>query len=99
MKKLPNLYTAKFNKKIDNSIDSIIIKTKTKEERKTKYEINKKIDKIFKSTNYIYKIKVIIDLENESLEETIIGKKGNYLITIENKLININNILDIKKKD
>lgn len=100
MKKLPNLYTNTFNKKIDNSIDFITIKeTEEKEKKLSQQEINKKIDNIFKSTNYIYKIKVLITLENEIITETIIGKKGNNLITINNKLININNIIDIKKVD
>lgn len=100
MKKLPNLFTNTFNKKIDNSLESITIKNKTEEERKqiTK-DVNKKIETIFKSTNYIYKIKVIIEFENETRTETIIGKKGNYLITIDNKLINIKTIKDIKKED
>lgn len=100
MKKLPDLYTNTFDKKIDNSLDSITIKTRTDEETKqTRYEINKKIDNIFKSTNYIYKIKAKITLENDIITETLIGKKGNYLITIDNKLININTIKDIKKED
>lgn len=100
MKKLPSLYTNTFNKKIDNSQEFITIKNKSNEERKkNKYEITKKIEKIFKSTNYIYKIKVIITFENEVTNETIIGKKGDYLITIDNKLININNIINIEKED
>ena len=98
MKKLPNLYTNTFNKKIDNSIDFITIKENNVERNLSVQELNKKIDNIFKSTNYIYKIKVLITLENETLKETIIGKKGNNLITIDNKLINISNIKDIKKE-
>lgn len=97
MKKLPNLYTNTFDKKIDNSQEYITIKKKNIEELKnSRQEINKKIDKIFKSTNYIYKIKVIIYLENETITETLIGKKGNYLITLDNKLINIDTIKDIE---
>lgn len=96
--KLPKLYTNTFDKKIDNSLDSITIRNNN-ETKQNKNEINKKINKIFKSTNYIYKIKVKITLENEDIIETIIGKKGNYLITINNKLININTIKDIKKED
>lgn len=99
MKKLPNLYTNTFDKKIDNSQEYITIKKKSVEELKnSRQEINKKIDKIFKSTNYIYKIKVIIYLENETITETLIGKKGNYLITLDNKLINIDTIKDIEKE-
>lgn len=100
MKKLPSLYTNTFNKKIDNSQEFITIKNKTENEiKQSRYEINKKIENIFKSTSYIYKIKVNITLANETIIETLIGKKGNYLITIDNKLINIDTIKDIKKED
>jgi len=99
MKKLPKLYTNTFNKKIDNSKEYIKINNNELEKIYTKDEINKKIDNIFKSTNYIYKIKVNIKTKTETLTETIIGKKGNYLITFNNKLIDITSILDIKKVD
>jgi len=99
MKKLPKLYTNTFNKKIDNSKEYIKINNNELEKIYNKNKINKKIDNIFKSTNYIYKIKVNIKTKTETLTETIIGKKGNYLITFNNKLIDITSILDIKKVD
>lgn len=101
MKKLPELYTNTFNKKIDNSLEYISIPKETIENNTdlSKYSLNKKIENIFKSKNYIYKIKVEISYQNETTTETIIGKTKNNLITIDNKLININDILDIKKVD
>lgn len=101
MKKLPDLYTNTFDKKIDNSLEYITIPNKIIENTTTlsKYELNKKIENIFKSKNYIYKTKVEISFQNEIKTETIIGKTKNNLITIDNKLININDILDIKKVD
>ena len=100
MNKLPDLYTNSFNKKIDNSIDYIKINNKIVEKEPiSKYELDKKIDNIFKSKNYIYKIKVQIAFKNSEDEYTIIGKTKNNLITINNELIHINDILDIKKVD
>ena len=100
MKKLPKLYTNSFDKKIDNSIDYVKVdNTIEKKEKLNKFDINKKIDYLFKSNNYIYKIKVEIFLINDTIKCYIIGKTKNNLITIDNKLININNILDIKKID
>jgi len=99
MKKLPKLYTNTFNKKIDNSKEYIKINNNELEKIYNKNKINKKIDNIFKSTNYIYKIKVNIKTKTETLTETIIGKKGNYLITFKNKHNDITSILDIKKVD
>lgn len=101
MKKLPELYTNTFDKKIDNSLEYITIPSETIENNTdlSKYALNKKIENIFKSKNYIYKIKVEISYQNETTTETIIGKTKNNLITIDNKLININDVLDIKKVD
>ena len=98
MTKLPKLYTNSFNKKIDNSMEYTKVKDSIKNEIVyNKYDINKKIDKLFKSNNYIYKIDVEIILINDTIKCTIIGKTKNSLITIDNKLISINDILDIKK--
>ena len=98
MKQLPKLYANTFNKKIDNSQEYTKVRDNVLEETElSRHEINKKIDNIFKSNNYIYKIKTKIKTKNEDKIETIIGKTNNNLITIENKLININDIKDIKK--
>ena len=101
MSKLPKLYTNKFDKKIDNSIDYISIKNEKELNTKkiSNYDIKEKIDNIFKSKNYIYKINVELELINGNIKCTIIGKTKNSLITIDNKLININDIIDIKKID
>lgn len=100
MKKLPDLFTNTFNKKIDNNEEYITIKNdNTPLEKPSKYELNKKIDNIFKSNDYIYKIKVNITLKDKEIICTLIGKTNNNLITIENKLINIKDIIDIKKVD
>ena len=89
-----------FDKKIDNSQEYTTIINEIKKEKKlSKYEINKKIDNIFKSKNYIYKIKVKIKLNDKDINTSIIGKTNTHLITINNELININDIIDIKKVD
>lgn len=97
MKKLPNLFTNTFNKKIDNSQEYTTIKDREINTNLSKYDLNKKINQIFKSNNYIYKINVEIYLNNETLKKTIIGKNSYNLITIDNELIPINDIKDIKE--
>jgi len=97
MKKLPKLYTNTFNKKIDNSTEFTRVKEKILEEDKlNKYDINKKIDMIFKSKNYIYKVDVLIKFNDKELNTTLIGKTSDNLITLDNKLIKISDIKDIK---
>ena len=90
-------YFYSFNKKIDNSLEYIKIDTTKKIESLSKNEINKKINNIFKSKNYIYKIKVEITLKDKVFETYIIGKTNNKLITLENNFININDIKNIKE--
>ena len=97
MKELPKLYTNTFNKQIDNSQNYTKIKEYKENINLSKYELNKKINNIFKSKNYIYKIRTIISTKNGIRNETLIGKTNNNLITINNELININDIIDIKK--
>jgi len=96
MKKLPKLFTNSFNEKIDNSKEYTTVREKVIEENKlTKYEINKKIDMIFKSKNYIYKVDVLIKFNDREINTTLIGKTNDNLITIDNKLIKISDIYDI----
>jgi len=97
MKKLPNLYTNTFDKKIDNSIEYITISNNNIKQINNNYNLKRKIDNIFKSSNYIYKIKVEITLKDKILNEYIIGRNNNKLITYNNETINISDILDIKE--
>lgn len=97
MKKLPNLYTNSFDKKIDNSLEYIKINNEEYTNNLSLTELNKKIDSIFKSKKYIYKIKVEITTKDKVFESYLIGKTKNNLITLDNELININDIENIKE--
>ena len=57
-----------------------------------------KINEIFKSPYYIYKAEVEITLEEGVIIKKIIGKNNHNLITMENELIPIDLIKDIKYK-
>ena len=101
MSKLPELYTNSFDKKIDKSLDYITIKNDDTNitNSKNTTNIKEKINNLFKSKSYIYKINVLVSLKNEDINCTLIGKTKNNLITIDNKLISIKDIVDIKKID
>ncbi|MCI9084698.1 MAG: hypothetical protein HFH46_03705 [Bacilli bacterium] len=60
--------------------------------------INQKINGIFSSSRYVYKADVEITLKNGVVTKRIIGKNANHLITIDNELIPISDIVDIKHK-
>ena len=57
-----------------------------------------KLNDIFDSTSFVYKSRVNIELKDGSnINEDIIAIKDNNLITLNNKKIPLDDILDIKK--
>lgn len=99
MRKLPNIYKNDLTRKSDNneelyySFDNIENKEEIKEEK----NILQKINSIFTSSNYVYKADVEIKLKDKIVNKRVIGKNKTHLITIDNELIPISDILDIKK--
>lgn len=100
MDKLPELYTNTFSEKIDNSLEYIKISNneKNNNSKEMSFNLKDKINNIFKSKSYIYKINVEIKLKDKIINETLIGKTKNNLITINNELISIDDIVDINIK-
>ena len=82
------------NKKINNNEEYSISKNIEKHD-KMDVNINTKINNMFKSKNYIYKINAIITLKDKEVKKVIIGKNRSSLITIDNEIIPINDIIDI----
>lgn len=60
--------------------------------------VNQKIRDIFNSKNYIYKADVVISLKDKKITKRIVGRNNNYLITYDNELIPITEIVDIDYK-
>ena len=58
--------------------------------------IVQKINEIFSSPNYVYQANVEIKLKDKTIKSRIIGRNKDYIITMENSLIPINEIKDIK---
>ena len=59
------------------------------------FNINQKINKIFGSSKYVYKADVNITLKDGEYSKKIIGRNKNELITMDNELIKIADIVDI----
>lgn len=101
-KKLPKVFANNLVNKIDHN-ETVYYGYKTKKieddipVRKYKENIESKINRIFKSTKYVYKIEVEITTNEGISNYKIIGKNHNNLITFENKLIPISSIIDIKE--
>lgn len=103
-KELPKMYQNKINKSVpsiqkvystmDNKKESVI------EERNNRYSsisIDKKIDQIFKSPDYVYKADVTIVTDKDTVKRRIIARNRNNIITIDNEYIPISIIRDIYK--
>ena len=95
MNKLPNVFASPINKKLNNYQD--IYRSDRKVKSYNPKDINKKINEIFGSLNHVYKSKVRITMSDGIKEEEIVGKTNINLLTIDNKLIKITDILDIEK--
>ncbi len=109
--KLPKVFANKIEKNIKNNEEIYLSKTKSEEKQqkptspkketlKIEKTMQQKINAILNSKAYTYKIPVKIILKNdEKIITNIIGKNKQNLITIENKLIKIEDIIDIKKQE
>lgn len=103
-KKLPSIFANKIDKKLENNSRVSVTKNENREEVpiqkkeiKTDFKnINQKISEIFASPKYVYKVSVTITLKDRIVTKKIIGKNSRYIITIDNELIPIDDIVDIE---
>lgn len=114
-KKLPKVFANKIDKELKNNervyyergTSEVENKEKVPETNVTKkikipeeLNINQKINKIFGSSRYVYKADVTIKLKDgNTVDKKVIGRNKNELITMENELIKISLIDDIKFSD
>ena len=99
MKDLPKVFHSKIDKKINNN-ESIFYSNNTKSSEENEVidqkNVIQKINSIFASPNYVYKANVEITLKDKKITKRIIGRNKNYIITMDNNLIPISDIVDIK---
>lgn len=100
-KKLPSIFANKIDKRLENNSRVCITKNEDRNEIKEevkleKIDISKKINKIFASPKYVYKVSVKITLKDKVITKKIIGKNNKNIITMDNELIPIEDILDIE---
>lgn len=103
-KKLPEVFANRITKKAGNNED-VYYSSNVDDERsvsasKPKLKgknVNQKINEIFNSSNYIYKADVKIFLKNDIINKRIVGKNATHLITIDNELIPLTDIIDIER--
>ena len=97
MKELPKVFHNRIDKKFDNNRNVYYSNNTYDEERSVDTRtVLQKINDIFSSPNYVYKANVEITLKDKKVTKRIIGRNKNYIITMDNDLIPITDILDIK---
>ena len=104
MKKLPKIYQSELNKVHNNRevFDSLKEENDNKPS-KTKKSINydtlsvrEKIKELINQNSYIFNTKVKIIINNTEKECQIAGVVNNHIITMDNEIIKIEDIKDIK---
>ena len=99
-KKLPKVFANKIDKELKNNATVYYDKNEVRNEQKDNsnsiFTVNQKINQIFSSARYVYKADVIITTKNGKMNKRIIGRNRNELITMDNEVINVNDILDIE---
>ena len=97
MKELPKVFHNKIDKKINNNRNVFYSNNTYEEDRSIDTRtVLQKINEIFSSPNYVYKANVEITLKDKKVTKRIIGRNKNYIITMDNDLIPINDIVDIR---
>src|SRR5574344_2793586 len=99
-KKLPGIFANKDLRNVNNNTKVYYSYQKKEETPRSLIgkSVLQKINTIFSSNNYIYKVDVVITLNDKKITKKIIGKTKTQLITMDNELIPINDIIDIDYK-
>ena len=96
MKELPKVFKNNINKDFKNNSNVFYSSERNIEENIDNRNVLQKINDIFSSPNYVYKANVEIVLKDKTVNKRIIGRNKNYIITMDNELIPITDIVDIK---
>lgn len=97
MKELPKVFKTNIDKRFNNNSDVYYSRNNSNmEEIKDTRTVLQKLNDIFSSPNYVYKANVEITLKDKKLTKRIIGRNKDFIITMDNTLIPIKDIIDIK---
>ena len=97
IKELPHVFRGSVDHKINNKSISYIKENTII--RLDTADIIDKINKLFKSTRYIFNIGVIIKTKNKVYDTKIMSRNSNSLLTVDDEVIPIKDIYDLIIKD
>lgn len=96
--KKEKIYVNKINKKIDNNQNYCDVKEKEEiisNKGNRNLSVDDKLKKLFNTDGYVFNVDVKIITSEKTYNTKIAGKVNNHLITLDNDVININDIKDI----
>lgn len=97
MKKLPKIYQNKIDKNIFNNKEKCYVET-NKHIGESADEMDISLDEVFSGLGYSYNIPLIIKTIEKEYKTSLIAKTKKNIVTIDNEVIPINEIISIKKK-
>lgn len=98
MSKIPRVYVNPLEDNISNNRSFSYNKIEEMSFERNKEEVLKKINNIFNDSNKIYRVHVNVRFKDYDKDYILIGKTSNNLITVNDTLIKIDDIYDIKEK-
>lgn len=96
MKKLPQIYKNKINKKINNNKEYCYLKNNTSED--IEYIITEKLNSIFHGVGYPYNKTVEIITKDKTYQTSLLTRTKNSVITINDETIPIKDIITLNLK-
>ena len=102
-KELPKVYRNNIDKDINNNKTTEYVKNNDEKQslnRKINNEVDTVHDKVFdilNSSKHFFNIPVIIKTKNKEYNTKIAGKIRNYIVTLDNDVIFIKDILNIER--
>ncbi len=98
MSKIPRVYVNPLEDNISNNRSFSYNKIEEGSFERNKEDVLKKINNIFNDSNKIYRVHVNVRFKDYDKDYILIGKTSNNLITVNDTLIKIDDIYDIKEK-
>ena len=93
-KELPSVFANRIDKEINNE-QEIFTTINDYNREISSTDVMKKINEIFSSKDFVYKKDVKITTKYGIINTTIIGINNDNLLTMDNRSINVNDIIDI----
>lgn len=101
MKKLPKIYQNNINKKIKNNKEVCYLKEEVVKQQPViqSNDVEEQLSRIFNGIGHSYNIPIIIKTSDKVYETSLIAKTSNNVITLDNDLIPIKDIINIEFKN